>query len=133
MDLRLLILLIVLLAGVLWGIFYLRKYRTSVVDTEDAVELCAGTGDACYGGSACHLHRQLKVTRKAPVYFDDEELDRFRGRRASDYTTAEVAEWEEVFRTLLDSEVIEWVGSIHRRGLLFPKELQPEIKARLEA
>ena len=118
--------------GVLLGIVYLRRYRRETEGTPDAPALCEVTGDACFGGEHCHLRRSLKAERSFPEYYEDEELDRFRGRMPGEYTPEETAEWEEILSTLRPGEVVGWIGSIHRRGLRFPERLRPRLKALTE-
>ena len=131
MSLPTVILLAVLLAGVLAAMRYLGKYREEKEGTPEAVELCGVTGSACYGGEYCHVHRHLKAERNLPAYFEDEELDRYRGRKPEDFSDDEAREWEEVLTTLRPKEVVEWVGSIHRRGLHIPAQLRPQLKSAL--
>ena len=131
MSLPTIILLAVLLVGVLIAVRYLGQYREEREGTPEAVELCEVTGSTCFGGEYCHVHRHLKAERNLPRYFEDEELDRFRGRKPEDFTEEEALEWKEVLSTLRPKEVVEWVGSIHRRGLHIPAQLRPQLKSLL--
>ena len=58
-----------------------------------------------------------------PVYFEDEELDAYKGMAADSYTAAQVAEFEEVLTTMRPSEVSEWLHSLHLRGISLPAPL----------
>lgn len=60
-------------------------------------------------------------------YYEDEELDRFRGRDSSDYTDDEINEFREVMYTMREEEVPAWVGSLQVRGVLVPDELKSEL------
>lgn len=121
------ILLLVLLGVVLFIVSKLRKSQEVKGDAGE-VKICETTGGICCGGSAdCHKHKQAPK----PTYYEDEELDRFQGRGADDYSSEEVAEWSEVVETLRVEEVEGWLSSIHMRGLHVPRALQARISERI--
>lgn len=60
-------------------------------------------------------------------YYEDEELDRFAGRRADKYSADEVEEIREVMMTLLPQDVAGWVRSMQLRGIEIPDELRDEL------
>jgi len=62
------------------------------------------------GGICCGAHTVCEKTNLSPltgdvVYFDDEELDRFIGRKADEYTPEEIEEFRDVLLTLLPEDV----------------------------
>ncbi len=61
------------------------------------------------------------------VYFDDEELDRFIGRKADEYTPEEIEEFRDVLLTLLPEDVAGWSRSIQVRGITLPSEIREEL------
>ncbi len=63
---------------------------------------------------------------EGPVYFDDEELDRFAGRQPDSYTESEVEEFREVLYTLLPSDIYPWGASLTRRDIALPSSLRDE-------
>lgn len=67
------------------------------------------------------------------LYYEDEELDRFRGRAATEYSDREAGEFREVLETLSNADLSGWVTSIHRRGLHFPVQVAEEVTRRLSA
>ncbi len=92
------------------------------------------TCGTCADAGGCGL-AQIMASRKAvdvgeDAYFDDDELDRFRGRDAAAYSAAEVAEFAEVMRTMRREEVSEWVEGLRRRGVELPKVLRKEAEER---
>lgn len=106
----------------------MRRIKKNTDGTENEIKICETTGELCCGGGEnCHRFKdQAKVN---PIqYFEDEELDRFRGKPADGYTADEVEEWREVMTTLRPAEVRSWVTSIHRRELHIPSELAPAIQ-----
>lgn len=82
-------------------------------------------------GICCGLHAICEKTgqiNEPPVYYDDEELDRFAGRDASDYTDEEIEEFRDVLLTLLPSDAPGWSVSLERRRICLPTDLQPELE-----
>lgn len=82
----------------------------------------------------CGLHAICEKTgqiNEPPVYYDDEELDRFAGREASDYTDAETEEFRDVLLTLLPSDAPGWSVSLEKRRINLPAELVPELELML--
>ena len=65
-------------------------------------------------------------------YFDDEELDRFKGRRSDDYTDDEAAQFAEVMYTMKPEEVKDWVVSLGLRGVSLPDQLKDEAMLLME-
>lgn len=84
------------------------------------------------GGICCGMHTVCEKTNLSPitgeiVYYDDEELDRFRGREADSYTPEEVEEFRDVLLTLLPEDVAGWSRSIQVREITLPKEVRDEL------
>lgn len=88
----------------------------------------AGDGSAfiCCGQHAI-CEKGLLRAAEAPIdYFDDEELDRFRGRTSESYTPEEEEEFREVLYTTLAREVEEWLRSLESRGIELPDTVRDE-------
>ena len=78
----------------------------------------------------CGLHAICEKTgqiNEPPVYYDDEELDRFAGREASDYTDAETEEFRDVLLTLLPSDAPGWSVSLEKRRINHPPAHVPAL------
>ena len=58
-------------------------------------------------------------------YYEDEELDRFRGRTA--YSEEEIEEFREVLYTMRTDEVAGWLHSLELRRVNLPDELKDEV------
>ena len=88
----------------------------------------AGGGSfVCCGQHAvCEKELLMKAAGEPVDYFDDEELDRFRGRRADAYTDDEEVEFREVLYTTLTFEVSDWLRSLQLRGIELPEGLRDE-------
>ena len=60
-------------------------------------------------------------------YYDDEELDRFRGRATDQYDDAEIEEFRSVLLTLLPDDIAGWGRSIQLRGIELPAPVREEL------
>ncbi len=82
----------------------------------------------------CGLHAICEKTgqiNEPPIYYEDEELDRFAGRDAGDYTEEETEEFRDVLLTLLPSDAPGWCVSLEKRRINLPTELKPELELML--
>ena len=61
------------------------------------------------------------------VYYDDEELDAYRGMDPTDYTPEQVEEFRDVLLTLLPDDIAGWARSIQLRGIRLPDEVREEL------
>lgn len=92
-------------------------------ETSKSLEQC----DTTCGDASCTLDCLPKMPKDHPVYFDDEELDQFKGRASSDYSESEVEQFSEVLYTMKEEEVPEWLSSLQQREVELPDELKDEI------
>ena len=120
-----------LIALVVVGIIYLRK-MLKANDGKVPQEPCHTpdhTCSGCCGGTEC-FNAKLKQ-KPHIVYFEDQELDRFRQRNGEDYTSSELQEWQEVLQTLRPEEVSAWAKSIQLRRLPIPKSILIQLEQKL--
>ncbi|MCM1318874.1 MAG: phospholipase [Muribaculaceae bacterium] len=80
----------------------------------------------------CGMHAVCEKQLLSPVspeyeYFDDEELDVFRGRSADSYSSEEIDMFRDVLLTLKEDEVPAWSKSIQLRGITLPSEVRDEL------
>ena len=59
-------------------------------------------------------------------YFDDEELDEYKGRPSDQYTDEETEQFAEVLETLQPQEVKPWGRSLVLRGINMPNGIKDE-------
>lgn len=93
---------------------------------EDA-EPSADSEECCGMHAVCEKDSLLTSVSTKIDYFDDEELDRFRGRAASDYTPSEEEEFRNVLLTLLPDDVAPWARSVALRGIQLPLSVRDEL------
>lgn len=82
----------------------------------------SGCGVTCF----CDDVTLRRAVRTEIEYFDDEELDDYRGIEADNYTEAQVEDFNEVLTTLKPSEVGDWMRSLQLRGIALPASLKDE-------
>lgn len=99
--------------------------RTSAEEPEpndgDSEEECCGMHITCERDSLS------PVFGTAPEYFDDEELDVFRGREAESYDDTEIEQFRDVLLTLLPDDIAPWARSIQQRGIVLPPAVREEL------
>lgn len=83
--------------------------------------------DCCGQHAVCEKDSLLAAVSRDVEYFEDEELDRFRGRPSAGYTPEEVEEFEEVLTTMRPDEVPAWVRSLQLRGVNLPDSLRDDV------
>ena len=88
---------------------------------ENAAAGCCGLHETCESESL------LAGVSKGIEYYEDEELDRFKGRSGEDYNDAEIEEFADVLTTLKTEEVAGWVRSLQLREVNLPIELKDDI------
>ncbi len=84
--------------------------------------------DVCCGMHiTCEKDSLLAAVSDEIVYFDDEELDRFRGRGADEYSDAEIEEFRDVLLTLVPTDIAPWGRSLQLRGITLPAPVKEEL------
>ena len=97
-----------------------------VMPTSGDCSSCAGTDDKCE--QVC----MMEAATKDIEYYDDEELDRFRGRQSDQYTDEEVEEFATVLYTMQPKEVKAWNRSLILREINLPNQIKDELIAMIE-
>ena len=97
-----------------------------VMPTSGDCSSCDGTDDKCE--QVC----MMEAATKDVEYYDDEELDRFRGRESDQYTDEEVEEFATVLYTMQPKEVKGWNRSLILREINLPNQIKDELIAMIE-
>ena len=90
-------------------------------EEENDDEECCGEHEVCEKGK---IKRALRTDIE---YFDDEELDRFRGTASDEYDDDAVEEFREVLYTMDPREVDDWLKSLELREVTLPDALKDEV------
>lgn len=128
----LIILLVTVFVGLLLYVYDLKYRRKHPADAagesgDAPKEPADGHGEICCGQHLICEKQLSPVIGEKIVYYDDEELDRFAGRGADEYSDEETEEIREVMLTLLPEDIPGWVRSIQLRGIAFPSALRDEL------
>ncbi len=83
--------------------------------------------ECCGQHEVCEKESLLAAVSKDIEYYNDEELDRFRGKDSSSYTETETDEFRDILYTMRDDEVAGWVRSLQLRGVPLPDALKDEV------
>lgn len=88
------------------------KSEKSIVETNTDSE-CCGAHEIC--------EKTGKYNPKfQPEYYDDEELDQFKGISPEKYTDEQIAMFDEVLMTMKESDVAGWIKSLQLREIELP-------------
>ncbi|MCR4921536.1 MAG: phospholipase [Bacteroidaceae bacterium] len=83
--------------------------------------------ECCGQHEVCEKESLLAAVSRQVEYYDDEELDRFRGREGSDYSATETEEFRDVLYSMRSDEVAGWVRSLQLRQVALPDEIKDEV------
>ena len=84
--------------------------------------------ECCGQHEVCEKESLLAAVSKGQIeYYEDEELDAFRGRPADQYSEAETESFRDVLYTMRSEEVAGWVRSLALRGVELPDGLKDEV------
>lgn len=136
----LIILLVTIAVGLLLYVYDLRwraknnprgEENENSLESTDNISPDNGLGNGSDHGEICcgrHLICEKSLVPEPGekiVYYDDEELDRFRGRTA--YNEEETEEFRDVLYTMRSDEVAGWVRSLLLRQIELPEGLKDEV------
>ena len=116
--------------GIIVGMFTFLTHKEgddSVVQPGAACATCDGTN------TKCEQECMMEAATKEIEYFDDEELDSYRGRPSDGYTDGEAEEFREVMYSMRQEEVKDWNRSLILRGISLPDQLKDEMILLMES
>lgn len=99
-----------------------KKRKVEEPAQEDSFEIPT---DCCGAHEVCEFEEMLQNPEEI-IYFEDEELDRFRGISADRYDARQIDEFRDVLYTLKGDEIRMWLLSIERRKVQLPTILRQE-------
>lgn len=84
--------------------------------------------DECCGQHAtCERDSLLAAVSKEIIYYDDEELDQYKGISSDEYTEEQAQQFADIFYELKEVEVSGWCRSLQLRGIELPDDLKDEV------
>ena len=116
--------------GIISAIFGLLSHNKEggndvIVDEGDCAS-CTGTNEKCE--QTC----MMEAATRPVEYFDDEELDRFKGRPSDQFSDEEAEVFREVLYTMRQNEVRDWTRSLTLRGIELPDQVKDEAFVMME-
>lgn len=84
--------------------------------------------DECCGLHAACEKTALNAVTQTIVYYDDDELDVYRGRPGDAYSENEIEQFRDVMLTLQSHDVAGWLLSLNQREINLPTPLHPELQ-----
>lgn len=122
------------IVAALAGILRNRKLAKQLANGEIAempeVKMVLDCGaDSCEldEGNSCDLDCMTPIIKQDIDYYDDEELDAYKGKASDQYTDDETEEFRNVFYTMQEEDVPGWVKSLQQRELEIPDSLKDEV------
>jgi hypothetical protein len=118
----------VLLIGTTLSYSYLswRKSDRKVIIPKNDCSSCDGTN------TKCEQECLMEAATKEIEYYDDEELDKYKGRASEQYTDEEAEEFRYVMMTMQKDEVKGWNRSLILRGVALPNQVKDEMVMLME-
>lgn len=83
--------------------------------------------ECCGQHEVCEKDSLLAAVSKTIEYYDDEELDQYRGVSSDEYTEEQIEQFRDIFYTMQEVEVAGWNRSLQLRGINLPNELKDEV------
>lgn len=93
----------------------------SVVNAGSDCGTCNGDNDKCE--QTCMMEAAVKKVE----YYDDEELDMYKGRPSDGYSDEEAETFRDILYTMRQDEVAGWNRSLILRGINLPNQLKDEV------
>ena len=119
------LLLSLLVLGVLAAVW--SRVSSSGDDDTDAI-VTRTTCDTCNGeDTRCEQECMMEAATREVEYYDDEELDRFKGRPSDCYTDDEAELFREVLFSMPQSDAKGWNRSLILRGINVPDQIKDEL------
>lgn len=123
------ILIGVALFGLVAGYFYNRNIQKKIDrgELEEAPPVVTVDSECCGQHQICEKESLLAAVSKQIEYYDDEELDRFKGRPSDGYSEEEIEEFRDILYPMQEVDVAGWSRSLQLRGIELPDELKDEL------
>lgn len=123
------ILIGIALFGLVAGYFYNRNIQKKIDrgELEEAPPVVTVDSECCGQHQICEKESLLAAVSKQIEYYDDEELDRFKGRPSDGYSEEEIEEFRDILYSMQEVDVAGWSRSLQLRGIELPDELKDEL------
>lgn len=100
---------------------YLLKSRKKTEETPPVVP----PADCCGAHAICE--KGLKKIEEKIEYFDDEELDQYKGIASNHFIDQQIDQFREILYSIRPEERPDWFISLEKRGIELPDVLKQEL------
>lgn len=83
--------------------------------------------ECCGRHAVCERDSLLAGIDREVLYYDDEELDAYRGRAAEHYTPRESEQFRDILLSMRRDEIPAWARSLTMRGIQLPTDVRDEL------
>lgn len=83
--------------------------------------------ECCGMHITCEKDSLLKAVSSEIVYYDDEELDAYRGIAPDAYSDEQIEEFRDILLTLLPEDIAGWARSLQLREINLPEIVKEEL------
>lgn len=111
------------------GYLYNRNVQKKIEGGElkEAPPVITVDSECCGQHAVCEKESLLAAVSKKIEYYDDEELDRFKGHPSDTYTNEEIEEFRDILYSMQETDVAGWSRSLQLRGIELPDEMKDEL------
>jgi len=121
------ILLALVATGAVLYLLHRRELRRMPPEERSEASAVTEPEECCGMHITCERDSLLAAVSSEIEYYDDEELDRYRGIAADGYTEEAIEEFRNVLLTLLPDDIAGWARSIQLRGIELPSPVREEL------
>ncbi len=100
-------------------------YTSKSKDKENEPPVEAPPADCCGAHAICE--KGLKKIDMNIEYFDDEELDQYKGIPSDRFNDQQIDQFREILYTIRPEELSDWFISLEKRGIELPDVLKQEL------
>lgn len=127
MEVSLIIIGALMAAGIILYLHDRHTRRKARMRGEEAPPFTEPEQACCGMHITCERDSLLTAVSDTIEYYDDEELDSYKGRGPEEYTEAEIEQFRDVLLTLLPNDIAGWGRSIQLRGIELPQPVKEEL------
>lgn len=106
---------------------YLRRHARDEEPHQETPVAADESEECCGMHITCEKDSLLASVSPEIVYYEDEELDRFAGRRPEDFTDEEIEEFRDVLITMQPHDIAGWARSLQLRHVPIPPAVRDEL------
>lgn len=119
----------IILLGIVTYYFHRRDLKKQVEKTNKIAQtkIQEPPQECCGRHLVCERDSLLAGVSQTIEYYDDEELDAWKGIDPDSYTPEQIELFREIFYTLRPEDVPGWVRSLQLRQIAVPESLRDEI------